>query len=109
MKMDEKYCDTPCRIDSVLTCNGGILDEKYFEEMRYKIGETFLCFDPVPANRRLIKILKQVAHDARIEQARVDREAVEKMKLDKDATSGYVRGVYAASAALDTVAPKEEK
>ena len=43
----------------------------------------------------------------RREQARVDKEAVENLKLDKDATSGYVRGVCATSAALTAVAPGE--
>jgi len=83
------------------------MDENYFEDMRYKIGETVVCFDPVPANRRLIKILKQVAHDARAEQAKVDREAVEKCGDGRDGDGDAC--ILNAIAALADVAPKDKR
>lgn len=78
------------------------MDEKYFEDMLWRIGD-----DP---DKSCISILKQIAHDARVDQARVDREAVEEClgasRLNGD-NAQFRNGIIKASSILTAVAPEE--
>jgi len=74
------------------------LDKKYFKLRARQLDLEFL-------NR--ITILKQIAHDARMEQAKVDREAVEKCGDGRDGDGDAC--ILNALAALAAVAPEDEK
>jgi len=60
------------------------MDEKYYYQKLRDIEDQAETQNRVYLGDGVFPILKQIAHDAKMEQARVDREAVE--KLERQAT-----------------------